>query len=132
MGNKECNPECNTTACNYDEYEYDCLVFSGLELCDSTQDEHECDITWIDDGWCDRKCNIGQCGFDGEDCKEDVMEYVSYSSLRQIPLIKIIIYLSQKYAQDLYGDTWKSIVSMNGHSIIVVISLSNWIRMVMI
>ena len=71
LGNGECNEECNTANCRYDEY--DCVEFDNYNLCESTFEEHGCNSTWINDGWCDNNCRyVPECAYDGNDCEPPI------------------------------------------------------------
>ena len=73
LGNGECDLKCNTSKCNYDEL--DCITLSDEQYVDEcyrtfmNEQISECNSTWLNDGWCDSKCqhNIF-CNFDGDDC----------------------------------------------------------------
>ena len=78
LGNGVCDEGCNTEYCNYDEY--DCVELDNYDLCQSTFDEHGCNATWINDGWCDGNCRyIPQCGYDENDCPSSSCEAECYS-----------------------------------------------------
>eukprot|EP01084_Bolivina_argentea_P009956 18574_1 len=65
LGNGICNQECNHTTCDYDKY--DCL--KPQTQCELTYEKHNCNLHWINDGWCDSNCMyLSECGFDGKDC----------------------------------------------------------------
>lgn len=72
FANGICDSECNITECDYDKYE--CLPYTYVDIvfgynvtyCD---DDKQCPIQWVNDGWCDNYCdNIDDCYNDGQDC----------------------------------------------------------------
>jgi len=59
LGDGECNPECNNSACFWDRQ--DCRP--GASGCTA-----DCHPDWIGDGYCDEACFNGTCKWDKRDC----------------------------------------------------------------
>mmetsp|Transcript_37821 Transcript_37821/g.91979 ORF Transcript_37821/g.91979 Transcript_37821/m.91979 type:complete len:151 (-) Transcript_37821:477-929(-) len=55
-GDKECDEECNTAACDFDDG--DCVGMCAPG----------CAAAWRNDGVCDDECNTGTCNWDDGDC----------------------------------------------------------------
>eukprot|EP00047_Mylnosiga_fluctuans_P003985 m.232102 g.232102 ORF g.232102 m.232102 type:complete len:1323 (+) comp12300_c0_seq1:20-3988(+) len=80
IGDKYCDVACNTTACDYDGG--DCLgkantreTYHGWSSSSYTATSQYCNQgcadSWMGDKYCDRACDVPQCGFDGGDCGID-------------------------------------------------------------
>ena len=71
LGNGECDLQCNTTNCNYDQY--DCIMTTDNHICNETYyvHQHDCDPSWIGDNWCDANCQYNSlCHYDADDCNQ--------------------------------------------------------------
>eukprot|EP00051_Salpingoeca_urceolata_P021146 m.326553 g.326553 ORF g.326553 m.326553 type:complete len:1341 (-) comp19743_c0_seq1:120-4142(-) len=87
IGDKYCDAACNTTECDYDGG--DCLgkaqpqqsnnFHHAWDSNSNTQSTNAqpctagCTDSWIGDKYCDRACNVKECGFDGADCGLDLV-----------------------------------------------------------
>ncbi|KAH3745279.1 N-acetylglucosamine-1-phosphate transferase [Pelomyxa schiedti] len=80
LGDGYCDRSCNVSACEYDGG--DCLnttqtVPSWWATNTKTDDRYSkyctrsCPDSWVGDTFCDKMCNVADCGFDGGDCGVD-------------------------------------------------------------
>ncbi|TMW64307.1 hypothetical protein Poli38472_012929 [Pythium oligandrum] len=100
LQNGRCDPQCNTTMCDFDMGDCGCEVsLNGDVSCDpvkiaSIQEaapkppkvaDHlcsgSCHYRWIGDGTCDASCNITTCGFDGGDCGNAMFQELYTASI---------------------------------------------------
>eukprot|EP00127_Corallochytrium_limacisporum_P002908 Clim_evm87s142 gene=Clim_evmTU87s142 len=88
LGDGTCDPECNNSACHYDNGDCECgdqgcnTGSIGDGICDPECDNSECNFdgndclcgdrncNWksVGNGVCDEECDIDACNFDGNDC----------------------------------------------------------------
>ena len=85
LNNGQCDVACNNSECSWDSpdcHDSEYLIFSDLNgtYCNQLQQsEFEsdnlnksqlCDISWVNDGWCDTNCRFSEtCLNDGNDCQ---------------------------------------------------------------
>ncbi|CAG9324295.1 unnamed protein product [Blepharisma stoltei] len=68
-GNRQCNPECMTSFCNYDtSFQFNSSLHKKNSDCYENCIFDGCDPQNLGNGICDTSCNTTSCGFDWGDC----------------------------------------------------------------
>ena len=69
LGDGDCQPQCNNTACYHDRGDCDRGHYVEEEADDSALHcRADCKAEWRDDGFCDSACFNAKCAWDGADC----------------------------------------------------------------
>ena len=83
LNNGQCDTVCNNSMCSWDLGDCDDSRYFNLSdlngtYCNQQSESHNlnesqlCDISWINDGWCDTNCQFSEtCLNDGNDCQCD-------------------------------------------------------------